>query len=186
MSGWHRDCDFFFLDRGKFCNNCNRSIKFKEKNWKEKEKEKRVSIVDILICVIFKISFERVYIYTRLEKDPLQISRAVEHRISGNRWLCRATWIVSRICYSFRSSTGGAMLAAHLHLNNYAACFSYIWVDYLINISYVYLYIYTSCQLANNFYRVSQFQKCCSVTACYEINHQFEINKFMFRFVSTG
>ena len=44
-----------------------------------------MSIVDILICVIFKISFERVYIYTRLEKDPLQISRAVEHRISGNR-----------------------------------------------------------------------------------------------------
>lgn len=29
-----------------------------------------MSIVDILICVIFKISFKRVYIYTRLEKDP--------------------------------------------------------------------------------------------------------------------
>lgn len=34
------------------------------------------------------------------------------------------------------------MLAAHLHLNNYAACFSCIWVDYPINISYIYMYIY--------------------------------------------
>lgn len=55
------------------------------------------------------------------------------------------------------------MLAAHLHLNNYAACFSCIWVDYPINISYIYICIYISCQLANNFYCVSQFQKCYSV-----------------------